>query len=64
VTLPVTIATYSLELLGPPDPRRLGPLIQTPIGIAAPLLREIEENVTDLLPEGFSVRVREWSSDE
>jgi hypothetical protein len=64
VTLPVTIQTYSLELLGPPDPRRLGPLVQVPTGIAAQLLREIEENVTDLLPEGFSVRVTEWSSDE
>jgi hypothetical protein len=64
VTLPVTIQTYSLELLGPPDPRRLGPLVQVPTGIAPPLLREIEENVTDLLPEGFSVRVTEWSSDE
>jgi hypothetical protein len=63
VTLPVTIQTYSLELLGPPDPRRLGPLVQVPTGIAAQLLREIEENVTDLLPEGFSVRLTELSCD-
>lgn len=57
-----TLATYTLELVGPrttpwgypPDKWQIEPDIIT----------ETEENLTDLMPEGFSVRIKEWKTPE
>ena len=54
------LATYNLCLLGPSEP-------YVPALVAA-IVRagvvETEENLTDLLPDGYRVVVKEWCSDE
>ena len=47
---PVVLQTYTLQLLGPPSP---------PYRIPTLWLDEAEENLTDLLPAGYSVRIKE-----
>jgi len=56
---PVVLQTYTLELLGP-----LNHALESEARIANAFLHEIEENLTDLLPEGYSVRIREWDEEE
>lgn len=62
-----TVWTYTLEVIGPTHPT------EYPLGrglanweprIDPELLREAEENLTDLLPEGYSVKIKEALSDE
>lgn len=54
------LATYNLMLLGPTaDPTNMRHW-----KLFKPALRETEENLTDLLPDGYRVVIREWSSDE
>ena len=63
---PVVLQTYVLQLLGP-SPQRAGwqgSLQSTATGIGPRLLRETEENLTDLLPDGYSVRIKEWDEEE
>lgn len=50
------LATYNLVLTGPTTPIVLASL---PLWLA-----EAEENLNDLLPPGYAVRIIEWSSDE
>ena len=55
------LATYNLCLVG-----RKVPAYATG-GFAVPLerlMRETEENLSDLLPDGYRVVIKEWSSDE
>ena len=55
------LQTYTLQLLGP-SPQRAGwqgSLQSTATGIGPRLLREAEENLSDLLPDGYSVRIKE-----
>ena len=61
---PVVLQTYTLQLIGP-SPQRAGwqgPLQSTATGIGPRLLRETEENLTDLLPAGYSVKIEEWDA--
>ena len=53
------LATYNLMLLGP-----LEPWPGAALGILAGGVKEAQENLTDLMPRGFRVVIREWSSDE
>jgi len=58
---PIVLQTYTLQLLGP-SPQRAGwqgSLQSTATGIGPRLLREAEENLSDLLPDGYSVRIKE-----
>lgn len=50
------LATYTLQLIGPLHGREFR-------GIAQPLLDESEENLTDLLPPGYRVEIKEWSDE-
>jgi hypothetical protein len=50
------LATYTLQVVGPSDSRHEA----FGTGLSEQLLRETEENLTDLLPEGFRVVIREW----
>jgi len=55
---PTVLQTYTLHLIGPrwmsaPWPHVILPDV---------LLREAEENLTDLLPTGYSVRIKEWDA--
>lgn len=54
-------ATYVLNLIGPDgwEPEGGGSL-----SLGGSLLREVEENISDLLPEGWSITIREWDDDE
>jgi hypothetical protein len=54
----VALATYTLQLIGPAIPS----IVASPQNFAH-MLRETEENLTDLLPEGFSVRIKEWDDE-
>lgn len=57
-----TLATYTLELTGPSSEVHTWPYMH-----GAPLLRalrETEENLTDLLPPGYSVKIREWDKED
>lgn len=57
--------TYVLQLIGEPGPYSTpGGITATVCGIVPSLLREVEENLSDLLPSGYSVRIKEWDSDE
>ena len=47
------LQTYVLQLLGP-APYLIGP----------GFLRETEENLSDLLPAGYSVKIRPWDEGE
>jgi hypothetical protein len=63
LTEAVTLQTYTLELVGPPD--RISqdwraPLARTRTVLSPHVLQETQENLTDLLPEGYSVRIKEW----
>ena len=48
-----TVGTYTIQVIGPQA-----------LFISPELLRETEENLTDLLPEGYSVRIMEWDAKE
>ena len=54
---PIVLQTYTLQLIGPvrhyPDGHLIG------AEIARETLNETEENLTDLLPDGYSVRIKE-----
>lgn len=52
------LATYTLQLIGPAIPS----IVASPQNFAH-MLRETEENLTDLLPEGFSARIKEWDDE-
>ena len=57
----VILDRYYIELFGP-DPAEKnsgwkGPLVATSFGLSNALLKEVEENINDLLPEGYEVKV-------
>lgn len=54
------LATYTLQVIGPEG----WPGFPAPLGVIDAALRESEENVSDLLPNGYSVLIREWDSEE
>lgn len=54
---PAPIATYTLTVLGPYWMHGVAD-----VKIAPDILRETEENVSDLLPEGFRVEIKEWDA--
>ena len=59
--------TYTLQVIGPTHPTSypLGAgLANWEPRIDPELLREAEENLSDLLPEGYSVRIRDWDADD
>jgi len=58
---PVVLQTYTLELLGPHYPE-LAWWAHVPPSQWAASLRETEENLTDLLPSGYSVKIKEWDA--
>ena len=64
------LATYNLILIGPGPPapvvyeRDATGQFQRYEGIAPSRLREAEENITDLLPAGYRVVIREWNDTE
>jgi hypothetical protein len=49
------LQAYTLELRGPDHGLEF-------TGISPLILREAEQNITDLLPEGYSVRIKEWDA--
>jgi hypothetical protein len=51
------VATYTLQLLSNRSLRRN-------LRLRRNLLREVEENLTDLLPGGYRVIIREWDGKE
>jgi len=51
----VTLADYRLRLVGPEG----WPGFEDPVGQIGGALSEAEENISDLLPEGYSVRFEE-----
>jgi hypothetical protein len=53
---PVVLQTYTLQLLGPRS--TAWPYVVLP----DVFLRETEENLTDLLPESYSVKIKEWNA--
>ena len=57
-------ATYTLQVIGPPDQpswqRVRHPLWQR----VTDVMKETEQNIGDLLPYGYSVRIREWDAKE
>lgn len=55
---PEVLATYTMQLIGPN--RFDGPF---PVEDMVPpaLLRETEENLTDLMPQGYRIEIKEWS---
>ena len=55
----VVLQTYTLELIGPRNHA-----LESEARIANAFLHETEENLTDLLPEGYSVRIKEWDEEE
>ena len=54
---PIVLQTYTLQLLGPSSQWAIWPYL-----IRADFLVETEENLTDLLPEGYSVKIEEWDA--
>lgn len=50
------VKTFALQIMAP-----LRTLVELPDFPA--LMRETEENLTDLLPDGYSVRIKEWDSE-
>ena len=55
---PVVLQTYTLQLLGPKNAARP----TWTHGVPSSFMRETEENLTDLLPAGYSVRIKEWDA--
>ena len=58
----VVLATYTLELIGPPDfisSDWRAPLARTRTVISPNTLEEVEENLNDLLPDGYRVEISE-----
>jgi hypothetical protein len=55
---PVVLQTYTLQLLGPMPPKAFQ-LLNLQHWAFPSMMRETEENLTDLLPEGYSVKIVE-----
>jgi hypothetical protein len=55
---PVVLQTYTLQLVGPPNS-----ILATWVAWEwENSIRETEENLTDLLPEGYEVEIKEWDA--
>lgn len=54
------LSTYRLELFGPAPLEDTLPsaLTVTAIGLSPRYLKELTENINDILPTGYSVRIR------
>lgn len=52
----VTLATYNLQVIGPEG----WPGFEDPVGVLGRALSEAEENISDVLPEGYYVKIAEW----
>ena len=53
------LATYNLQVIGPEG--WVG--FSDPVGVLGRALEEAEENISDVLPEGFYVKIREWDDE-
>ena len=53
------VATYNLCVVGPVAENWAG----LPAELLPSFLRETEENLTDLLPDGYRVVIKEWCSE-
>jgi hypothetical protein len=53
---PVVLQTYTLQLLGPSSSRKLARVLPPR------MIAETEENLSDLLPAGYSVTIKEWDA--
>lgn len=51
-----TLTTYTLQVIGPRNADGTQPQFE----FDRAFLRETEENLTDLLPDGYSVVIKEW----
>lgn len=56
------LATYTIELLGPRPSGQDGIVSVGAVGLRAEYLRELQENISSLLPESYSVRIRPLAS--
>jgi len=59
----VNLATFTLQVLGP-EPEEGSGLSDSDKRVLANLpavVEAVEEDMSDLLPEGYSVRIEEWS---
>lgn len=54
-------ATYVINLVGPDE---VLDDMQGSWSLSVELRRELEENVSDLLPEGWTVQIFEWDEDD
>lgn len=54
------LATYTLQVIGPEGWPGFGDALL----VLSNALREAEENVSDLLPDGYGVKIREWDEEE
>ena len=55
----VVLQTYTLQLIGPIPPKAFQ-LLNLQHWAFPSMMRETEENLSDLLPEGYSVTIRRW----
>lgn len=56
------LATYTLQVLGP-NTGGVSYHENQARWLLPHIIHEAEENLTDLLPEGYSVQIKEWSND-
>ena len=56
---PIVLQTYTLQLIGPIPPKAFQ-LLNLQHWAFPSMMRETEENLSDLLPEGYSVTIRRW----
>ena len=57
------LATYTLQVFGPRETLHKHGMKYAMIGPPEQYLREAEENLTDLLPDGYYVEIKEWDSE-
>lgn len=57
------LATYNLCLIGPTNDRDAWKFTGFWVGGFAAALAEAQENLTDLLPPGYRVEIREWNEE-
>jgi len=65
------LATYNLQVFGPEDEPaeegsayRWGEQDKRVLADLPAMLEAVEEDLTDLLPDGYQAVIKEWSSDE
>lgn len=59
----MSIATFTIEVLRDGDELQLSDKDKRVLADLPAYLEELEENLTDLLPEGYSVSIKEWDDE-